>query len=90
MWKLFAREVYSEGVQFRTKEQLKTTLLKSWEITIGQLRNLVNSIPERIFEVIKLNTAKTRYELLCLFHFFVFLLLWFYIFASPQIMKMQK
>ena len=49
-------------MQFRTREQLKTAILKSWEeITIDQLRNLVNSMPERIFEVIKLNGAKTRY-----------------------------
>ena len=25
-------------------------------------KNLVNSMPERIFEVIKLNSAKARYE----------------------------
>ena len=31
-------------------------------------------MPERIFEVIKLNGAKTRYELLRLLHLFVFLL----------------
>ena len=29
---------------------------------------------ERIFEVMKLDDAKTRYELLCLLHLFVFLL----------------
>ena len=62
-------------MQFRTREQLKTAILKSWEeITIDQLGNLVNSMPEKIFEVMKLNGAKTRYELLCLLHLFVFLL----------------
>ena len=50
-------------MQFKTTEQLKTAILKSWkEITIDKLRNLVNSMPERIFEVIKFNGAKTRYE----------------------------
>ena len=61
--RLLARKVYNERMQFRTTEQLKTAILKSWEkITIDQLRDLVNSMPERIVEVIKLNSAKTRYE----------------------------
>ena len=54
--RLLARKVYSERTQFRTTEELKTAILKSWEkITIDQLRDLVNSMPERIVEVIKLN-----------------------------------
>ena len=49
-WGLLARKVYSEAMQFRTREQFKTAILKSWEeITIDQLQNLVNSVPERIF-----------------------------------------
>ena len=60
-WGLLAREVYSEEMQFRTKEQL-SAILKSWEeITTDQLRNLVDSMTETIFEVIKFNGAKTRY-----------------------------
>ena len=31
MWGLLARKFYSEEMQFRTKEQLKTAILKSWE-----------------------------------------------------------
>ncbi|CAF1626693.1 unnamed protein product [Rotaria magnacalcarata] len=62
LWGILARMVYAEGKQFRTKEQLKTAILKSWEkINIEQLRTLVESMPERIFEVIKLNGAKTKY-----------------------------
>ncbi|CAF3248556.1 unnamed protein product [Rotaria socialis] len=62
LWGILARKVYSGGKQFRTKEQLKTTIIKSWEeISIEQLRALVKSMPERIFEVIKLNGAKTKY-----------------------------
>ena len=62
LWGILARKVYSRGKQFRTKEQLKTTIIKSWEeISIEQLRALVKSMPERIFEVIKLNGAKTKY-----------------------------
>ncbi|CAF1011341.1 unnamed protein product, partial [Rotaria magnacalcarata] len=59
---ILARKVYAGGKQFRTKKQLKTTIIKSWEeITIEQLRALVESMPERIFEVVKLNGAKTNY-----------------------------
>ena len=62
VWGPLVRKVESEEMQFRTREQLKTAIFKSWEeITIDQLRNLVNSMPARIFEVIKLNGAKTRY-----------------------------
>jgi hypothetical protein len=62
LWGILARKVYAGGKQFRTKEQLKTTIIKSWEeINIEQLRGLVESMPERIFEVIKLNGAKTKY-----------------------------
>ena len=62
LWGILARKVYAEGKQFRTKEQLKTAIMKSWEeINIEQLRALVESMLERIFEVIKLNGAKTKY-----------------------------
>ena len=62
LWGILARKVYVEGKQFRTKKQLKTTIMNSWEeINIEQLRALVESMPKRIFEVIKLNGAKTKY-----------------------------
>ncbi|CAF4065335.1 unnamed protein product, partial [Rotaria magnacalcarata] len=62
LWGTLARKVYAGGKQFRTKEQLKTTIIKSWgESIIEQLRALVESMPERIIEVTKLNGAKTQY-----------------------------
>ncbi|CAF3604407.1 unnamed protein product [Rotaria socialis] len=62
LWGILARKVYAGGKQFRSKEQLKTAILKSWEeISIEQLRALVESMPERIFELIKLNGTKTKY-----------------------------
>ncbi|CAF4321649.1 unnamed protein product [Rotaria magnacalcarata] len=61
LWGILARKVYARGKQFRSKEQLKTAILKSWEeIIIEQFRALVESMPERIFEVMKLNGAKTN------------------------------
>ena len=61
--------------KFIAKEySLKTAILKSRvEITIDQFRNLVSSMPKRIFEVIKVDDTKTRYKLLCLLHLSVFL-----------------
>ncbi|CAF4956375.1 unnamed protein product [Rotaria magnacalcarata] len=48
LWGILARKVYAGRKQFRTKEQLKTTIIKSWEeISIEQLRALVESMPER-------------------------------------------
>ncbi|CAF2072147.1 unnamed protein product [Rotaria magnacalcarata] len=62
LWGTLARKVYAGGKQFRTKEQLKTTIIKSWgESIIEQLCALVESMPERIIEVTKLNGAKTQY-----------------------------
>ena len=56
------KEGLFKGKQFRTREQLKAAILKSWEeISINQLHDLVSSMSDRIFEVIKLNEAKTRY-----------------------------
>ncbi|CAF1263807.1 unnamed protein product, partial [Rotaria magnacalcarata] len=51
LWGILARKVYEGRKQFRTKEQLKTTIIKSWEeISVEQLRALIESMPERIFE----------------------------------------
>ena len=44
VWGLLTRKVYcGGGMQFRTKEQLKAAILKSWKgRTIDQLRSLIN------------------------------------------------
>ncbi|CAF3449138.1 unnamed protein product [Rotaria socialis] len=85
LWGILARKVYAGGKQFRTKEQLKTTITKSWEeISIEQLRALVESMPERIFEVIKLNGAKTKYRYFFLWRLCTFFFMWPYIYAPPK------
>jgi transposase len=62
LWGLLVRKVYAEGKQFQTKEQLKAAIVRSWEdITLDDLHKLVNSMPDRIFEAIKLHGAKTKY-----------------------------
>ena len=62
LWGILARRVYANGKQFKTKEELKTAIVRSWkEIDQSECQNLINSMPNRIFEVIKLNGAKTKY-----------------------------
>ncbi|CAF1618868.1 unnamed protein product [Rotaria magnacalcarata] len=62
LWGILSRKVYAEGKEFRTKERLKAAIIQSWkEISIYQLRDLVKSMPDRLFEVIKLHDAETRY-----------------------------
>lgn len=62
LWGILTRKVYAQGKQFQSKEQLKKAILRSWEeIGLNQLRTLVNSMPNRIFEVIKSKGAKTKY-----------------------------
>lgn len=62
LWGLLVRRVYSGGRQFYTKNELKTAILKAWdEVSLDQLNNLVKSMPNRIYEVIRLGGAKTHY-----------------------------
>lgn len=62
LWGLLVRKVYRDGRQFRTKEELKKAIIASWnEIRDEELQKLVTSMPDRIFQVIRLNGAKTKY-----------------------------
>jgi hypothetical protein len=62
LWATLVRKVYSGGKQFLTKEDLKKAIIKSWdEINVSELHNLVNSMPNRIFEIINGNGNKINY-----------------------------
>lgn len=62
LWGLVARKVYANGRQFHTIAELKTAIIQSWaEITNAERRSLVESMRNRIYEVIRLNGAKTKY-----------------------------
>jgi hypothetical protein len=62
LWGLVARKVYANGRQFHTIAELKTAIIQSWtEISNSERRPLVESMPNRIYEVIRLNGAKTKY-----------------------------
>lgn len=62
LWGLLASEVYKHGRQFNTISDLKDCIKDSWrKIGRSTLQTLINSMPERIFEVIKAKGGPTKY-----------------------------
>jgi hypothetical protein len=56
------RQVYAGGRQYATVEELEVAINNSWrEIRTQTLENLVNSMQQRVFEVINNNGSKTSY-----------------------------
>ncbi|EYB96308.1 hypothetical protein Y032_0151g2804 [Ancylostoma ceylanicum] len=52
LWGIIARKVYSNHRQFQTIDDLKTAVIEAWEdVEDDTLKNLVNSMPNRLFEV---------------------------------------
>lgn len=53
LWGVLARRVYKDGRQFRTVKELKDGIREAWaSINENLMRNLVESMPRRIFAVI--------------------------------------
>ena len=62
MWSELSRRVYSNGRQFSTIKELKSILIEEWEsIPEEYIRNLFNSMDNRLFEVIERNGNKNHY-----------------------------
>jgi hypothetical protein len=62
LWATLVRKVYEGGMEFQTKVDLKEAIVKSWdEISERELHNLVNSMPNRIFEIINNHGNKINY-----------------------------
>ena len=62
VWGLLAKDVYANRKQFDTKDELRAAIRTSWErIDQGTVKKLFDSIPKRIFEVIRLNGKFTKY-----------------------------
>ena len=60
MWGNLSRKVYRDSQQFQSLEQLKDRIKKCWnEINTEECRILINSMPNRIFEVIRKNGKYT-------------------------------
>lgn len=56
LWGIMSTRVYANGRQFGTVEELKNCIREVWKnFTVTELQNLILSMPNRIFEVIKNN-----------------------------------
>ncbi|EFO95713.1 hypothetical protein CRE_13905 [Caenorhabditis remanei] len=62
LWGLLVRRVFKHGRQFNTIQELKDAIETEWNaITAAELRALVASKPNRMFEVIQNNGGETSY-----------------------------
>ena len=62
LWGILTRAVFSNGRQFRTKEELKVEILKQWDLISAEtLKNLIKSMPNRIIDVISRKGSNTEY-----------------------------
>lgn len=62
LWGILSRRVYANGRQFSSVAELKKKILECWgEIDDNVLKTLINSMPNRIFQIIRNNGAKTKY-----------------------------
>ena len=62
LWGILCRKVYAGGRQFNTVAELEVAVRNSWrEIRIETLEALVNSMPNRVFEVIRCQGKKIKY-----------------------------
>lgn len=62
LWGILASKVYENGRQFNTVIELKDCIKGSWgEIEPDVLKNLVDSMPRRVFETIKSQGGHTKY-----------------------------
>ncbi len=62
LWGILVRRVYVNGRQFENVQSLKEAILKAWdEIPRETLQKLVDSMKDRMFEVIRKNGGATKY-----------------------------
>ncbi|RCN33912.1 transposase, partial [Ancylostoma caninum] len=62
LWGILARKVYSNNRQFHSIEELKKAIIDAWEdVEDNALRNLVSSMPSRLFEVASKQGGSTDY-----------------------------
>ena len=62
IWDVLGRKVASRNPRPQNVEELSAALLEEWEaITLGEIRNLIQSMPRRLNEVIASAGGPTRY-----------------------------
>ncbi|RWS04221.1 hypothetical protein B4U79_11022, partial [Dinothrombium tinctorium] len=60
LWGIMVWRLYPNGHQFKSIEELKTKICEIWSVLeLQQLRNLVESMPRRLLEVIKSKRAQS-------------------------------
>lgn len=56
LWGLFVRKIYKNNKQYSTLKELKMLILTPWwNLGVVEVQNLVKSMPNKIFEVIRAN-----------------------------------
>ena len=62
LWGWMAKEVFKDGTQYDSIKELSDSVFSTWDKIPSQLiKNLVASMPKRIFEVIRNNGGYTKY-----------------------------
>lgn len=62
IWGHIVRAIYAGNKQYITVTELKQAILRAWNnISLQKFQNHVNSMPERIFQVIQRNGKPTDY-----------------------------
>jgi transposase len=61
VWGQFVRTIYADNKQYRTVAELKNAISTAWNnLSIETLQNHVDSMPDRIFQVIQHNGGATK------------------------------
>ena len=61
LWGILARKVYANGQQYSSVDELYVAVCNAWnEIPSTVLENLINSMPDRVYELIKLRGKQLK------------------------------
>ena len=62
LWGILTQNVFKNGQQYQSVLELKIEIERQWnEINDDILKNLINSMPQRIFQVINNSGGATKY-----------------------------
>lgn len=62
IWGILVRRIYADNKQFRTKEELRDAIEQAWaDLDQQTIDNLMNSMNNRVFQVINRNGGPTDY-----------------------------
>ncbi|KAG2993136.1 hypothetical protein PC118_g4170 [Phytophthora cactorum] len=62
VWAILARKVYSHGKQYNSLQDLTAAVMDTWDsVTINELRDLIDTMPSRCFEVARKGSDTTQY-----------------------------